>query len=50
MLTDPGTVEALEEKLTLRFTVGVIHLGSEMIAEQRAASEERLKFTPFTFN
>jgi len=31
----------LQEKLTLRYRVGVVLLGSEMVAEQRRASEER---------
>jgi len=33
--------ENLREKLILRYRVGVVLLGSEMIAEQRSASEER---------
>jgi len=37
------TPESLSEKLVLRYRVGVILLGSEMIAEQRRASEERRK-------
>lgn len=35
--------EDLQHKLSLRFTPGVILLGSEMIAEQRRAAEERLR-------
>jgi len=37
------TPELLYEKLTLRFRVGVMHLGSEMLAEQHRAAEERRK-------
>src|SRR5438034_8491826 len=36
----PGP-EDLAEKLTLRYRVGVVLLGSEMLAEQRRAREER---------
>jgi len=35
------TEEELRQKLTLRFQVGVILLGSEMLREQRLAAEER---------
>jgi len=35
--------EDLREKLTLRYRVGVVLLGSEMIAEQRRAREERAR-------
>ncbi len=35
--------EHLRDRLVLRYRVGVILLGSEMIAEQRKAREERLK-------
>jgi len=35
------TREELQNKLVLRFQVGVILLGSEMLREQRAAAEER---------
>ena len=37
------TPDALRDKLVLRYRVGVILLGSEMLAEQRRASEERRK-------
>ncbi len=35
------TPELLHEKLLLRYRVGVMHLGSEMLAEQHRAAEER---------
>ena len=35
------TPDDLREKLTLRYRVGVVWLGSEMLAEQRQAAEER---------
>jgi len=35
------TPEILRERLSLRYRVGVIQLGSEMLAEQRRAAEER---------
>ncbi len=35
--------DALRERMVLRYRVGVILLGSEMLAEQRRAAEERLK-------
>lgn len=35
--------EALTERLALRYRVGVVMLGSEMLAEQRRAREERRK-------
>jgi hypothetical protein len=35
------TPQALRERLTLRFRVGVMQLGSELWAEQRRAAEER---------
>ena len=35
--------EAIQNKLTLRFRVGVLMLGSEMLAERRKAIEERRK-------
>ena len=41
VLTAMPTPEDLEEKLVLRYRVGVLLLGSEMLAEQRRASEER---------
>jgi hypothetical protein len=38
------TEDELRQKLTLRFQVGVILLGSEMLREQRLAAEERRQF------
>jgi hypothetical protein len=38
----PGP-DLLNEKLTLRFRIGVMHLGSEMLAEQHRAALERRK-------
>jgi hypothetical protein len=35
------TPELLQQKLTLRYRVGVMLLGSEMLAEQRLAAQER---------
>lgn len=43
VLATMPTAEDLEEKLRLRFRVGVVLLGSEMLAEQRKAREERQK-------
>jgi hypothetical protein len=37
------TPDLLTEKLTLRFRIGVMHLGSEMLAEQHRAAVERRK-------
>jgi len=33
--------DLIRERLVLRFRIGVLHLGSEFLAEQRAAAEER---------
>lgn len=41
VLTAMPTREELRNKLVLRYQVGIILLGSEMLAEQRKASEER---------
>ena len=38
------TPDDLRDKLTLRYRVGVVLLGSEMLAEQRRAREERSRF------
>ncbi len=37
------TPDDLQDKLTLRYRVGVVWLGSEMLAEQRQAAEERTR-------
>jgi hypothetical protein len=37
------TPDLLRERLSLRYRVGVLHLGSELIAEQRKAAEERAR-------
>jgi hypothetical protein len=41
VLTALPTPEALRSRLSLRYRVGVIQLGSELLAEQRRAAEER---------
>jgi hypothetical protein len=41
VLTALPTPEVLRDRLSLRYRVGVIQLGSELLAEQRRAAEER---------